>query len=457
MNESLERTVQTIFREVCIHEERDLQASAITGERILAFERLRRRNLRFGRAQILLIKELRSTIGNQQRLKSAIKVARRNRDKASVNALRPELKWEGFKETIFRSLANCIAWQLIDGRVDIARHLDISEPTRPNLDSSNVISVTAVAEVLNQNNPLSFALVSDLTSFVQIGDLLRRDVNSPILSVIEVKEGEKNVQAIELLGQAGAGNLNLDEIALTHGETLMKQVRRMQRQRVTRDQAREIINSGKGVDPVSGLPVWVPEKVFYADHYDHAVANSLTELDERMRSYAVIEKAVLVGCYTSKMKRVGYTILHSIAEQEFKQNFVVVNFGPGSLTARVQPVFMKPFREKDIFDIVFDRTRIYIAIGLDLILEMFKERGYDVRWASKRETAKLLARPEEVKLNSNRNYKLFTAEGRALAISNSEVEMYLGDALVTRLAYDNMVPSSFIRMSSQSLEQIMIV
>src|ERR1051326_6523544 len=197
---------------------KDAQDSSITGELIGRLESVRRRNVRFVKAQVLLLEELRSLGRRKRSLDSRLREARRQRDKALVAEITSKLKIENIKDVVLRKLADCMAWQLIDGRSDIAKQLDISEPSRPDLNSSNVESVKETAEQMNSSNPISFSLISDLTSFVQIGDLLYRDLH--LLKLIEVKEGDKNVQAIKILEEQPDLLRNIESLTVAYGENL---------------------------------------------------------------------------------------------------------------------------------------------------------------------------------------------------------------------------------------------
>src|SRR6185503_9474720 len=139
----------------------------------------------------------------------------------------------------------------------MTKQLDITEPSRPDLNSSSVESVEDAAEQLNSSNPLSFSLISDLTSFVQIGDLLYRDLH--LLKLIEVKEGDKNIQAIQILEEQPDLVRNIESLTGTYGENLAGQVRRIYHQKIRADRAIQIIGTGMGPDPVSGITVTINE------------------------------------------------------------------------------------------------------------------------------------------------------------------------------------------------------
>ncbi len=143
------------------------------------------------------------------------------------------------------------------------------------------------------------------------------------------------------------------------------------------------------------------------------------------------------------MKRDGHDIIEMLAQQTFKENFLVIAFRQGLKTDLVEPIFLKPFREKDIMDIVFDRTRIYAAISINSILEMFRKHGLEVRWLSRAETAKVRAKSPRL--------RLLMLNDRAISISNKDYELHPTDALVTRIVFDCLLPSSVVAMFSGSI------
>lgn len=440
MDATFEQTVRRIFALVCPANRKDAQATAITGELIGPLESVRRRNQRFAKAQALLLEELRSIGRKKRSLDSERRDARRNREKPLIVELSSRLKIENIKDTILRKLADCIAWQLIDGRSDIAKQLDIAEPSRPDLDTSNVESVKESAEQLNSSNPLSFSLISDLTSFVQIGDLLYRDLH--LLKLIEVKEGDKNIQAIQILEEQPDLVRNIEYLTGTYGDNLAGQVRRIHHQKIRADRAIQIIETGAGPDPVSGITVTINEPSLPPLGYDNELAKLLLRLDQETWAYTALEGALLIGCYRDYMKPVGHEILKAVADQLFKQNFFVIDFGQGLRTGLTEPIFLKPFREKDIMDIVFARTRVIIAISLDATMKMFEDLGFEARWLSRRETVK--------QQSLTKSHVLLTYNGRAISVSNAELTLTLGDAFLTRIVFDALLPSSVVSMFSEA-------
>jgi len=91
---------------------------------------------------------------------------------------------------MYRKLMDCVAWQMLEMQLYAARRLYQSQRP-PSLKHSNFNSVKSASDFETSEDHAKFALISDLTSFVQVGDLLVYDADKG-LAVVEVKEGEKN-------------------------------------------------------------------------------------------------------------------------------------------------------------------------------------------------------------------------------------------------------------------------
>src|SRR2546421_704025 len=100
---------------------------------------LRMRNGGFTRAQKLIITELQLLTAGKRLLNTQIKDVNKNRNRKEAVHIQGILDREKFKESIIRKLADSIAWQLIDGRNDLAQWLHTHEEA-PAIDKSNLDS-----------------------------------------------------------------------------------------------------------------------------------------------------------------------------------------------------------------------------------------------------------------------------------------------------------------------------
>ena len=96
------------------------------------------------------------------------------------------------KELLLRGIADAIAWQLLGHQLAHARRF-FKSTAQPDLYNSNFESVVCAAQETLKDKPDAVSLISDLTSFIQVGDLLVYEPEKG-LTIAEVKEGSMNAK-----------------------------------------------------------------------------------------------------------------------------------------------------------------------------------------------------------------------------------------------------------------------
>src|SRR5690606_10340458 len=119
----------------------------------------------FSKAQRIICNGLLEKEEELEKIKIALKNARRDKNKNLVTELETKKIVNHFRQLVYRKLADSIAWQLIKGQHYVARRLFINQPP-PVINSSNISDVIKRVNELNKDEQ-SFALISDLTSFIQ--------------------------------------------------------------------------------------------------------------------------------------------------------------------------------------------------------------------------------------------------------------------------------------------------
>jgi len=74
------------------------------------------------------------------------------------------------EEALYRMAMDTIAWQMLERQLCYARRF-FREQRQPSLSNSNLESVVIAARGLREQKPDSMPLITDLTTFVQIGDI----------------------------------------------------------------------------------------------------------------------------------------------------------------------------------------------------------------------------------------------------------------------------------------------
>lgn len=146
---------------------------------------------------------------------------------------------------------------------------------RPHDIDKKVLQKTLdVAERRNGANRLRFSLVADLSTIVQIGDLVEISFDSGgrRWKVIELKEGRINEILSGMLGSAEADGPEIERrVETTLGKEALKQARRMRRQMHRLSEFHRIITTDRGSDPRTNVPIVITGDRFLTENYLDAI------------------------------------------------------------------------------------------------------------------------------------------------------------------------------------------
>lgn len=146
----------------------------------------------FYAAQDRVICILRKILSEQKRLKTTLAEARRQRHREDEIKIDQELQKAKFQERVLRKLMDAIAWQLFNYDLSTMRRLYCGEPPI-DITNSNINSELSYISDYKKKYPSGFVLISDLTSFIQIGDVVTvNQYDGTCIS--ELKEGSVGEQ-----------------------------------------------------------------------------------------------------------------------------------------------------------------------------------------------------------------------------------------------------------------------
>ncbi len=436
---SFEQRCRTIYRLACKHGAE--HALRLEGERATPESFRRACHIGFAEAQILILEELIKIQDSRKELDAKLKSARKYRDKLTAKEVKRQIGVENFKENIIRKLADSIAWHIIGGQNYIARRLCLRESSRPTLKTSNLASVLNIVNEYNDSNPLGFALISDITSFVQLGDVLLIGENG--LQIIEVKEGAKNHEAMSVISEnllTEAENEQIREVL--DGHPLHDQIRRMLRQHTRATQATTLLNTGAGIDPATGDRVQIPDVYHIEDHYLDELQNLLTQLGlKKDWAFTELEGGLYIGAYKGLWRRLGPSLLRRSAFEEINDTYPVSSLREGLAQALVEPIFVKPLSEDQIFDIVFGRVAVFILLRLDQMLSLYSGTPATAEFLSLKQSRK--------QQEKCREHRLFTHEGQCVrVVGPTGAYFFMGDGFRTRVVFDSLTPQCVVAMSA---------
>lgn len=140
-----------------------------------------------------------------------------------------------------------------------------------------------IATRRNGQDRLRFSLVGDLSTVVQIGDLVEVsfDSNDRRWKVIELKEGRVNEILSGLLGSEKASE-GVDEVLVAKlGKDAVKQAQRMRRQKRRLVELERIVTTDRGLDPRTNAQMVITPDRFVTENYLDAIHRVIGQVRER--------------------------------------------------------------------------------------------------------------------------------------------------------------------------------
>lgn len=285
------------------------------------------------------------------------------------------------EEALYRTALDTIAWQMLEMQLCFARRLYRGK-RQPSLTDSNLQSVIKAAWHLRDQKPDSMPLISDLSTFVQIGDILVGDPQSG-LSIVEVKEGQKNHEILELASfykQSGCEHFKQIVTELETDHTV-KQFQRVLRQMDRMDFATNVISKGKGRDPDSNQEIYIPEPYIPIESWDDELNKTFDRALDSGWALDVIDDCLFVGAYASEHMRLASPFAFLL----WLEKFAGGEFGPiARLIDCVNeplalPIFAIPTSQERMMDVLFGHLHVCLGISIPGFVKACEKRGIVVR------------------------------------------------------------------------------
>lgn len=293
----------------------------------------------------------------------------------------------------------------------------------PTLSTSNIESIKSAIDYYHSLSPLNFALISDLTSFIDIGDILLMD-NYQVVP-IEVKEGQKNKEIFDFLFKQ-----KMPSDPKLIDAKFLKQSKRILNQAKRGNLLFDVLKNEKGTDPFTGLKTEVNSVAFELETYTLELKKMIASLKDKNYSYNIIEDVVSIGIYQKNFIMAGETLIPLLNKVMFGKEYPVFNFRHKIQIPVTEPIFYLGLYKETIFDILFGRINIVISINIDKFIELCNLNGLDAGYLSKKET---------MKRKQNGEMSMFEFEKQNIQVNGSLI-----DGLIYRMIFDFVKPSSIV-------------
>lgn len=368
----------------------------------------------------------------QKRLKSALKDARRERHKEEAHNIDLALRKVQFQERVLRKLMDAIAWQLFNYDLSTMRRLYCGDPPI-DITNSNLDSELAFIRHYKENHSGGFALISDLTSFIQIGDVVTLDKDNGI-HISELKEGSTNDQIFDIINDVSktqcARHLQVelrdkDEKFIRQFERVIKQIRKS-------NQVTETISTGYGADLFTGQKVRIIQGDIQPNTFFDTLHSLARECHKKGYAIATVEGCLIIGVYdTEKFPSHIFDAWHDL----LKIRAPIYDIRTSFYDPLAYPIFLHGFSDTFILDVISGRKVIKMSLDVDKWLNTFLEDGCKVNWLSKRETNKINSKMKGVN-------RVFDIDGQGIEIEKDGIKQVVGHGILSRLYTSFITPST---------------
>lgn len=284
------------------------------------------------------------------------------------------------EEALYRMAMDTVAWQMMERQLCYARRL-YRDQRQPSLSNSNLKSVVTAARHIRNDKPGSMPLIADLTTFLQIGDILLADPHGGP-AIIEVKEGQKNREIGELARfyrQSGCERFK-QILSETESKHTVKQFERILRQMDRMDFVANVLGGKKAKDPDSGQEILIPEPYVPIEDWDGELNELFEEAAEKGWAINVIDDCLFVGAYAKHMRPASPIAflgwLNEFSGGEFIPAVRLIDSVGQPLAL---PLFAIPTSPERMMDLLFGRLHVCTGISIPGLVEACQKNGFVVR------------------------------------------------------------------------------
>ena len=215
------------------------------------------------------------------------------------------------RQVVLRRLIDSILYTIVGARTWVIRRFLQEYQIRP-VNPATLKGTIELASDFNRQDRMSFNLVSDLTTVVQIGDLVSINITGlgqAEWRLIEIKEGRVNEILSGVIEKSG-GNLTSDDhqlIKTVFGDHGIKQAQRMIRQQSRMTEVHKILQTDRGIDPLLKREIRITPDSVELDDCHEAVHRVWDKARKNGIGVAVVDGCLrFVATSAANMKILGH-------------------------------------------------------------------------------------------------------------------------------------------------------
>lgn len=380
-------------------------------------------------AQDIIAEELILRLNRRKEIGRNKKSAHAKKDYVTKQACIREEARTGAEITILRRCIDSLVWTMLGNEHSSIRRLPVNG-SPDNLSDRNILDSKSAADDININ-PLAFAVVTDMTTFVHTGDLLAL-IPGKGISLIELKSGEKNIEFSEAAEFAvnsecphfdEAFTKNLDKNDKSHYQRTKRQVIRAKN-------VIEAIETGQGFDNFNQTDVRIQDRNFIPDFYCDKITGLWRQIYNG-KNWAIVDinDCLFIGAYSrSDMGFVGFNTWIDGC----KISGTVFNILDSFSDPLSRPFFSLNLPDKLLLDIIDNKIIIVLCLDHKLFVEYANRKYPDLYFYT--DFTSMMSKTEN----------MMSVDGKGIASYVDNNISYLGNGYESRIIFDQHYPASLI-------------
>lgn len=380
-------------------------------------------------AQNIIAEEIVIRLCSKKEIEKNKKLAHAEKDyKAKQACIRDEVR-TGAEITILRRCIDSLVWTMLGNEHSSIRRLPING-SPDNLSERNILDSKSASDDIN-SDPLAFAVITDMTTFVHTGDLLAL-IPGRGIDLIELKSGKKNIEFSEAAEFAvesecphfdEAFTKNFDKKDINHYQ-------RAKRQIIRAKNVVDVIETGKGFDNFHQTEVRIQDRNFTPDFY----SDKLVELWRKIyngKNWAIeeINSCLYIGAYSrSDMGFVGF----STWMDGSKISGTVFNILDSFSDPLSRPFFSLNLPDKLLLGIIDNKLIVILCFDYKRFVEHANKKYSNLYFYT--DFPSLMSRTED----------MMSVDGKGIGSYVDNNISFLGNGYESRIIFDQHYPSSLI-------------
>lgn len=406
-----------------------------------------------------------------RRMRKDLKASLRNRNKQEAGRIEVLISVLASRQIVLRRFADTILYHLFQMKNYAMRHILLEHRIHA-IDPVILTRTVKTATRLNREDRLSFYLVSDLTTVVQVGDLVRVNLASEPRgwSLIELKDGHMNSVLNEII-QETRGKLeetHLDAIRERYGIKAAAQAKRMARQGFRQREFERLLETDEGLDLIANLPIKLSREHVAVREYDGILTDlciearikgsAVSTLDNCLRlvilnrsnAHVLGPRGVAHLLYHLQFGVKECTLSSTNTEELEKSKKIFPFFDLVQMNLRAMwppPIFLWSMPRDVIFDLLFGRSFVFGQLDFDKLFQLAETQGMSMRWAAEEEVKYPNISPLIPGSPGSRGIQVRLESGGSVA------EYTLLNGFLARIFLELMSPHQFLELAKSSFSE----